>query len=132
MERTAVTTTELEPRPQSVRQARRLFIAAAADGGLSSEAVERGALAVSELVTNAIVHGVGPIAIRTVVQPTIVRFEVSDGGDSLPQARGEPTTATGGRGLAIVTKVTGDWGYERRRVEPGKTVWFTLPRSGAA
>lgn len=83
-------------------------------------------LVVSELVTNALLHGEAPVTIRVSVGAT-VRVEVTDAGRSAPILLQRNTDAMTGRGLAMVAALASGWG-----VEPvpggGKTVWAELPR----
>ncbi|WP_329353161.1 SpoIIE family protein phosphatase [Streptomyces sp. NBC_01261] len=88
-------------------------------------------LIVSELVTNAIRHACGPIALRLVYAETLV-CEVSDGSLSAPHLRRARTNEEGGRGLFLVAQVGSRWGTRYGRA--GKTVWVeqALPGPDAA
>ena len=129
METMTVASTALDLSPQSVRQARNVFQSAADRLGLSPEARHAGSLAVSEMVTNAISHGSEPIELRTVLEPTSIRVEVSDCGPEMPISSVEKPEAIGGRGLGIIEAIAQAWGYDRHGDDGGKTVWFTLPRT---
>ena len=85
-------------------------------------------LVVSELVTNAVVHGVEPIVVTMVRADERVRVEVTDGADrSSPQGNPRPPVdAENGRGLAVVTHLAVAWGW-RATPGNGKTVWAELP-----
>lgn len=84
---------------------------------------EDAALLVSELVTNALLHGVGAISLRIDVETDAVRVEVSDQGNVALEPSPTPG-AHGGWGLRIVDEVADDWG-----VRAGSTrVWFRLIR----
>ncbi|WP_063768319.1 ATP-binding protein [Streptomyces griseus] len=81
---------------------------------------------VSELATNALVHGVPPgrgFLLRLLPYDGGVRVEVHDSGDgvpAIPLAEGaEP--AEGGRGLLLVAALADKWGVGARA--PGKVVW---------
>ncbi|MFD6190524.1 ATP-binding protein [Streptomyces sp. NPDC060275] len=85
-------------------------------------------LCVSELATNALLHGVPPgrgFLLRLWLLPCGdgVRVEVHDSGDGVPAV---PLESGGsderGRGLLLVSELADKWGVTER--EPGKVVWF--------
>ena len=79
------------------------------------------ALAVSELVTNAIRHGGEPVTLNVMAAQDGVRIEVTDGSPEL-QAPPEPAPLdTGRRGLRLVDAVCRAWGWHA--VDGGKCVW---------
>ncbi|MFK4104007.1 SpoIIE family protein phosphatase [Streptomyces sp. NPDC019531] len=77
-------------------------------------------LVVSELVTNAIRHAVGPIRLRLIRERSLV-CEVFDSGDTTPHLRHPRTTDEGGRGLLLVSQFAQRWGT--RFVPEGKIIW---------
>ncbi|MFC9231630.1 SpoIIE family protein phosphatase [Streptomyces decoyicus] len=77
-------------------------------------------LVVSELVTNAIRHGTGPITLRLIRQDALI-CEVSDASSTSPRLRHARTTDEGGRGLFIVAQLTSRWGT--RYTPIGKIIW---------
>ncbi|TDD17438.1 ATP-binding protein [Nonomuraea diastatica] len=79
-------------------------------------------LVVSELVTNALVHGDGPPSLRMRADASSVRIEVSDAGAELPRPR-EPGPGDGW-GLHVVRLLSTGWGVAP--AERGKTVWCEL------
>ncbi|WP_146103879.1 ATP-binding protein [Nonomuraea solani] len=79
-------------------------------------------LVVSELVTNALVHGDGSPALRLEGTMTHIRIEVSDSGPALPEPR-EPGPASGW-GLHVVRLLSTGWGISPG--ERGKVVWCEL------
>ncbi|MEA2356471.1 MAG: serine/threonine-protein kinase RsbW [Solirubrobacteraceae bacterium] len=86
-------------------------------------------LAVSELVSNAVVHGSGEIELRIEADGQTVKGEVIDeGGGFERQIRDEGGfDGVGGRGLLIVGQLADRWG-----VHEGTThVWFEIPLGGA-
>ena len=94
---------------------------------LPSEQLDDVILATSEVVTNAILHGEGPIRVRAWTGPAAVRVEVSDAGQRNPQpAAGIGNDDEAGRGLFIVDMVTTRWGALPTIPGPGKTVWFEV------
>ena len=85
-------------------------------------------LCVSELATNALLHGVPPgrgFLLRVRRDGDVLRVEVHDSGSGTPRvAEGADE---GGRGLLLVAALSDKWGVEER--DPGKVVWceFVLP-----
>ncbi|MFD0691788.1 SpoIIE family protein phosphatase [Actinomadura fibrosa] len=120
---------ELDPEPSMVPEARAEVAARLADWGLDgvTDTVE---LLVSELVTNALVHGAGLIGLRLIRGDTLLG-EVYDDGQELPHLRHAEATDESGRGLQLVSHLAERWGTHR--TEHGKVVWFehTLPRASA-
>jgi anti-sigma regulatory factor (Ser/Thr protein kinase) len=104
------------------RAAERLFAAA-----LDRRRLGDLALVVSELVTNAVVHGRGAITLRLQRDGEIARGEVVDeGGGFARQIRERGPDDVGGRGLMIVESLSSRWG-----VYEGTThVWFELDPGG--
>ena len=90
--------------------------------------LDDGELAVSELVTNAVLHGREPIAVRIVVTRERLRVEVHDGSPISPSFSMLDPTAVTGRGLMLISAASDRWGVEP---EPhGKQVWFELLENG--
>ncbi|MDQ0384643.1 anti-sigma regulatory factor (Ser/Thr protein kinase) [Streptomyces sp. DSM 42143] len=83
-------------------------------------------LCVSELATNALLHGVPPgrgFLLRLLPCGDGVRVEVHDSGGGVPAVPLDPDGADeGGRGLLLVSELADKWGVAER--EPGKVVWF--------
>ena len=82
-------------------------------------------LLVSELVTNACVHGAEPIIVRLDVANGRVRVEVEDGSSVMPEKQRSDGGRTVGRGLLIVEALSRAWGAERTGA--GKVVWAEVP-----
>src|SRR5689334_22732767 len=118
----------LPARPDSVRRARRFVAEAASRAGFAPSTIDLAAVAASELVTNAVVHGSGPISVRTVLDPDTLRVEVQDTAAELPR-RVDAGDRDGGRGLALVDAFTAEWGCTVVRGASGKSVWFTMGRT---
>jgi anti-sigma regulatory factor (Ser/Thr protein kinase) len=83
-------------------------------------------LALSELVTNAILHASGDVKVRVRPEAHAVWVGVSDGDDTLPVLRDPDPESIGSRGLRIVEAVAYRWGVDQKFSHPGKTVWFTV------
>lgn len=82
-------------------------------------------LLVSELVTNACVHGAEPICIHLDVANGRVRVEVEDGSSVMPKVKRSDKRSTVGRGLLIVEALSRAWGAESTGA--GKVVWAEVP-----
>lgn len=82
-------------------------------------------LLVSELVTNACVHGAEPIYIHLDVANGRVRVEVEDGSSVMPKVKQSDKRSTVGRGLMIVEALSRAWGAESTGA--GKVVWAEVP-----
>jgi anti-sigma regulatory factor (Ser/Thr protein kinase) len=76
-------------------------------------------LAVSELVSNALLHGSGTPTIRLVGGPNRARIEVADDNPRLPEQR-DDFGPQGGWGLTMIGRMAA-WGSFRRGA--GKVVW---------
>ncbi|MFI7104516.1 SpoIIE family protein phosphatase [Streptomyces sp. NPDC050161] len=77
-------------------------------------------LILSELVTNAIRYGTGPIRVRLMRARSLI-CEVSDGSTTAPHLRRAAMTDEGGRGLYLVSRFAERWGT--RYPDGGKVVW---------
>jgi anti-sigma regulatory factor (Ser/Thr protein kinase) len=122
----------------SVGVARRNLVSDLIQAGVRGPAVTDTALVISELFSNALQHGT-PLpgeAIRAAwdLDGDAVRISVSDGGGSTRPELGQPTsTATGGRGLRIVARLSRRWGTSSGH--DGTTVWAEVqlgPQSAVA
>ena len=120
--------------PRGVHDARRWVVRTCSDIE-RDDLVECAEIGVSELVTNALLHGEPPIQVRvrgTVDHP---RVEVRDSSLEPPILPGEAIDSeqqgdellTFGRGLGIVARSSDAWGAEIE--DDGKVVWFT-PATG--
>jgi len=88
-----------------------------------------GALIISELATNAIIHGGSAFRASIARSASVVRIAVEDVGPGLPQSRRVFQNALGGRGLAIVEELSDRWGCDR--LDGGKVFWVELETSSA-
>jgi anti-sigma regulatory factor (Ser/Thr protein kinase) len=112
---------------ESAVAARRLLSSAVAAWRLDDSARCDGELAVSELVTNSVLHAGTAIRLRIGRLGSGIRIEVEDGNCHLPvvdAARPEDlllNRSMTGRGLALVAAASDRWGCEPRA--EGKVVW---------
>ena len=113
--------------PASVARIRRFAVETSRSTapGVDADTV---ALLVSEVATNALVHGTGRVRVR--VRPTGqgLRVEVHDEDPSLPSRRRASPMDEGGRGIALVDALSSGWGAET--TPDGKTVWFEVAATG--
>ncbi|MEV5969816.1 SpoIIE family protein phosphatase [Streptomyces sp. NPDC051921] len=94
--------------------------------GLQEEAFTT-ELILSELVTNAIRYGAGPIRVRLIRDRALI-CEVSDGSSTAPHLRRAALSDEGGRGLFLVAQVAERWGT--RYTARGKVIWAEQPLPG--
>lgn len=83
------------------------------------------ALLVSELATNALVHGGTGFTLVVRLDGDRLRVSVTDGGEGTPQARRPAPEDLSGRGLLLVGRLADHWGVVPG-ADDGKTVWFEL------
>lgn len=114
---------------RAVRDARHIA-ADALKGWDLDDLIDAVQLAVSELVTNAIVHAQSDPELAIILTPDAVRIEVTDRDSALPRPVGVDVDATSGRGLAMVESIAREWGVTRR--PEGKTVWLEVDRKQLA
>lgn len=111
---------------RSVPAARAFAQEVLADWGVCGRADDV-VLCVSELATNALVHGAPPgrgFLLRLLRCGDGVRVEVHDSGGGVPAVpldSGEVSDEEGGRGLLLVSELADKWGVTERA--PGKVVW---------
>jgi DNA-binding NarL/FixJ family response regulator len=118
-------TTVLAPDPESPRAARR-FVDDALTGWQLQEVLDTAQLLVSEVVTNAIMHGRTEAEVSVRLLGDRVRVEVVDHATSMIRRRPDDPTATSGRGTGLVDALSNSWGVDD--VASGKKVWFELNR----
>jgi len=109
--------------PAAVSEVRASVTRRLAEWGLD-EMVFTTELILSELVTNAIRYGSGPIQVRVLRDRTLI-CEVFDGSSTSPHLRYAATTDEGGRGLFLVAQLAERWGT--RYTLAGKVIWAEQP-----
>jgi CheY-like chemotaxis protein len=113
------------PRDVSSSRSARQFVRQTLGDG-DEELLATAELLVSELVTNAVMHGQSPPRVAIDVRPTFVRVEVSDDDPTPPRPRVPTGDQPGGHGLLLTERVSSRWGSTRTAT--GKVVWFELDR----
>jgi serine phosphatase RsbU (regulator of sigma subunit)/anti-sigma regulatory factor (Ser/Thr protein kinase) len=114
-----IATWDLPADPALVSEVRASATRQLDDWGLD-EAAFAAELMLSELVTNAIRHGAGPIRVRLLHDRTLI-CEVSDTSNTAPHLRRAASTDEGGRGLFLVAQLSQSWGT--RYTPEGKVIW---------
>ncbi|HEY6279449.1 MAG TPA: ATP-binding protein [Streptosporangiaceae bacterium] len=123
----------LRPSPESVKTGREFTRTTLADWSMSGLG-DLAELVVSELVTNALRHGVPSarkatsdhcIRLRLLTQAPFVMCMVTDPGCDIPVLRDPGPSAESGRGLNVVESCCVRWGWHLLD-EGGKIVWALL------
>ena len=113
-----------------VSLSRRWLAAAVEQAWGAGDDADRVVLAYSEVATNAVVHGLGPVTVSARIREGAVTCEVADCSARAPQHRHASCDDVCGRGLDLVEMTV-----DRFRVdvgEVGKTVSFEVGRHTAA
>lgn len=121
-------TLELPAISSAVSIARRWLADELADW--SDEGVDAAQLVISELVTNVVLHGRGPVHLAIGRHGTAVLLEVADHSIAMPAVNQYSAEATTGRGLLVVDGIALGWGV--RRFPNGKGVWVALADAAIA
>lgn len=130
---TATASASFAPVPVSARDARRFLRAFLVEHGVDEEVIGEGAeLALSEVVTNAVLHAHTPFDVALALDDVgRLRVEVRDGSPQLPVQRGYAEQATTGRGMDLVAAFTQECGVDLDGPR-GKTIWFVVDPAHAA
>ena len=110
--------------PRSAGDARRFVRGVLVEVGRESW-TDAASLAVSELVTNAVLHAHTEVELAVVAGTDHLRIEVRDDNPVLPAARSYDDHATTGRGLELVASVSTSHGVESLGAA-GKVVWCCI------
>ena len=119
-----VTTLRLQP----TRHAPALAREAVRDRGVGwpAETLQAALTVVSELVTNAVLHGAGLVTIAIECRFDAVAIAVTDEGNGGLTKLHQGVDADHGRGLAVVESLASAWGVRPAGDGCGKTVWVRL------
>lgn len=126
----------LDNEPAAAGEARRFVRDSLSAWHVDEEAVEVAQLCVSELVTNAIVHGGTRSTLTVELDDDVVTVLVADSGgrDDVRRVQSDDAELVSGRGLALVEGLSSAWSSEQ--TADGTTVWFELDvsqdRTGAS
>jgi CheY-like chemotaxis protein len=125
---------EFGPEVVDVRRARQFLVSHCRRWGCE-DILEDAQLVVSELVTNALLHGRGLCELAIAFRSGWLRVEVRDRGTGGPEVQAANERSEHGRGLLLVSAMTDAWGVEPLPAG-GKVVWAELrsesERAGAA
>ena len=114
-------TRSFPPQPESVAKAREFVLRRTL--GAPHETRGELALMVSELATNAVLHGSGPFVVTVECKPCEVVVSVTDHGSGRALLRPSGRLQPRGRGLRIVDALSHEWGTERSPSDE-TVVWF--------
>jgi len=115
-----IDTLQLDDQPDAVPVARH-FVRDKLRGTALEHRSADSELILTELVTNATLHGTPPVTVGVRISPDMARFEVSDASSGTPVALVQSPEAMTGRGLMLVEALSDRWGIDRQ--DHGKLVW---------
>lgn len=110
---------------EAPRAARHFVIDTLGEWGLG-HLCDDAALVVTELATNAVLHGQSDFRVVLSATPTSVRISVADNSGASPGCQDFSSGASSGRGLGLVSALSCGWGTAH--VGEGKVVWADLAR----
>jgi anti-sigma regulatory factor (Ser/Thr protein kinase) len=112
------------PHTTAVRGARRWARAQLESWGVSEETIASAVMCVSELVTNVVQHAGTPTRVTMELADQLLVTVEDTGTWSAPRTERADHSASQGRGLALVSAVSGAMGHARG--VDGSTVWFEI------
>lgn len=116
----------LPAHPAAPKIARDLVNAVVRAAGVDEDIAYRARIATSELVTNALCHGIpgNEVGVGISRIGDLLYIAIEDTSPDIPQLRHPQGLAEGGYGLLLVGDITDDCGFHATKV--GKEVWFSL------
>ncbi|HEY4410041.1 MAG TPA: response regulator [Acidimicrobiia bacterium] len=118
---------DLGPDTSEVVEARRFVAEQCAKWGCG-DLVEDAELVVTELVSNALIHGLSRCELLVGLTDTVLRLQVVDHGPGMPDPRSAGQGDEHGRGLLLVSMLCEAWGVETLP-GGGKIVWAEIVRA---
>lgn len=95
--------------------------------GMPAAKVDLARLLVTELVANAVLHGLGTVILVAARDGAGVRVYVVDESPELPVVLEPKSLTEHGMGMRLVAALADNWGAAQREDgQPGKRVWFSL------
>ena len=117
----------LSPDLQSAGEARRALALYCREERVPAQLAEVGILAISELVTNVVIHAGTPALVLAEYDGVNLTVAVADGTDTEPTVLPRDNERDHGLGVEIVEELGATWGI--RRTYLGKVVWVNLARA---
>ncbi len=124
---TTTTVWQIAPEERSVSQLRASVGRTLLDWSIPNPITHDIVLLVTELVTNAVLHGQPPIQLRLRRTAAHIVVEVDDSATFLPRKLRATPEDEHGRGLQLVSLLAHRWGT--RPTATGKSVWCVVPVS---
>ncbi len=117
------------PRAADAPRVARGFLRAWAGATLQADQLDTARLLVSELVSNAVLHGEGEVSLSVWLRADALRVEVCDQGRAFAYEGQRPQPPmTGGWGLQMLSMQSSRWGVSGESAR----VWFELDLDGTA
>ena len=124
MRQESVELVERLPAAASSAARARALVRQVLSGTDAQDVVDAAQLAVSEVITNALVHAGTAIGLRVRLEGSLLRVEVTDGSPHFPCPRDYTSLAGTGRGLTLLDDSVESWGVHAHG--DGKLVWFEI------
>lgn len=118
----------IPPEPDQVSRLRQITTTFLLRRSVPSSLADDVVVTVSELVTNGIEHGHGPVVLRARLTDAEVLVEVSDESQAPARLRAPTDDEVRGRGLLLVSALAHDWGVR----DEGRTTWAAFRVHGKA
>jgi anti-sigma regulatory factor (Ser/Thr protein kinase) len=104
----------------------RAFLRAAACSEHNARVLDEAELLVSELATNAVLHGAPPVTVRVECDGSVgLCVSVTDHDPHPPRELAAGPDDESGRGITLVDLISDRWGVHQH-LGDGKEVWFRL------